>query len=127
MKSYSLESLISATLRIGITGAAILGVIGGAWYLGAYGSHSVSFATFRGTSSAFLSPVEIVREIVSPYAQPAGKRELAVVQLGILLLLATPVMRVALSVVGFALERDKTYVVITSVVLMTLLISACFL
>jgi uncharacterized membrane protein len=48
---------------------------------------------------------------------------LAVSQLGLLVLLATPVARVAASVVGFALERDRLYVVITLAVLTVLLTS----
>jgi uncharacterized membrane protein len=43
------------------------------------------------------------------------------------LLLATPVIRVAFSIIGFAIERDRTYVAITSVVLATLLVSAFLL
>ena len=43
------------------------------------------------------------------------------VMLGVLLLVATPVLRVAVSVVGFALERDRRFVVITALVLAVLL------
>ncbi len=51
----------------------------------------------------------------------AALRPVAIAQLGLALLLATPVVRVAASVVGFALERDGIYVVITLVVLAILL------
>ncbi len=47
----------------------------------------------------------------------------AVVTLGLLLLIATPIMRVAASVLLFALERDRHFVVITSLVLAILLFS----
>lgn len=47
----------------------------------------------------------------------------AIVQLGLLTLLATPVARVAASVVGFALERDRLYTAITLAVLLILLTS----
>ena len=43
--------------------------------------------------------------------------------MGVLLLIATPVARVALSLVGFALERDWHYVLITAIVLAILLYS----
>ena len=46
-----------------------------------------------------------------------------IIQLGLLLLIATPVARVAFSVVAFALERDRLYVVITLIVLAVLLFS----
>ena len=46
---------------------------------------------------------------------------LAITQLGLLVLIATPVVRVGFSVVGFALERDRLYVAITVAVLAVLL------
>ena len=45
------------------------------------------------------------------------------IQLGLVLLIATPVARVAFSVVAFLLQRDRTYVVITLIVLAVLLFS----
>jgi uncharacterized membrane protein len=42
---------------------------------------------------------------------------------GLLLLIATPVLRVAVSVFAFVYERDRTFVAITLVVLMLLLLS----
>jgi uncharacterized membrane protein len=47
----------------------------------------------------------------------------AIAQLGLITLLATPVARVAASVVGFALEGDRLYAAITTAVLLILLIS----
>ena len=47
----------------------------------------------------------------------------AFVALGLILLIATPVIRVAASIIAFALEHDRRYVVITSIVLAILLIS----
>jgi uncharacterized membrane protein len=41
----------------------------------------------------------------------------AIIQLGLLLLIATPVARVAFSAVAFAIEHDYMYVVITLIVL----------
>ncbi len=46
-----------------------------------------------------------------------------VIQLGFLVLIATPVMRVALSLVGFAKQGDRTYVVVCLTVLALLLYS----
>ena len=52
----------------------------------------------------------------------AGRGQ-AVVALGLLLLIATPILRVAVSVIGFALARDRTYTLITAAVLAVLLFS----
>jgi uncharacterized membrane protein YfcA len=48
---------------------------------------------------------------------------MAIVTTGLLVLLATPVLRVTVSIVAFAIERDRTYVIITAIVLAILLFS----
>lgn len=53
-------------------------------------------------------------------------RPQAIITLGLLLLIATPIVRVAASVIAFAIERDRRYVLITIVVLLILLISLFF-
>lgn len=50
-------------------------------------------------------------------------RAQAFIALGLLLLIATPVVRVAVSIVGFAREHDRRYVLIASLVLLILLLS----
>jgi len=57
----------------------------------------------------------------------AALRPAAIAQLGLVVLLATPVLRVAASVIGFALERDRLYTAITLAVLAILLTSIFFL
>ncbi len=52
-----------------------------------------------------------------------GLHPQSVIAFGLLLLIATPVLRVAVSIVAFALEHDRMYVVITSAVLIILLFS----
>src|SRR5690242_19232924 len=47
----------------------------------------------------------------------------AYIALGLLLLIATPVLRVAVSILAFAREHDRRYVVITSLVLLVLCLS----
>ena len=46
-----------------------------------------------------------------------------IIQLGLLLLIATPIARVVFSVYAFARQRDRTYVLVTLVVLAVLLYS----
>jgi uncharacterized membrane protein len=52
----------------------------------------------------------------------AGRGQ-AVVTLGLILLIATPILRVLVSTIGFAIQRDRTYTIISAVVLVVLLIS----
>lgn len=47
----------------------------------------------------------------------------AIMALGLLILIATPVMRVAVSIVAFAMQRDWIYLAITSTVLALLILS----
>ena len=49
-------------------------------------------------------------------------RPQAIAQLGLLALILTPMTRVAASLVLFAVERDRTYVLISAIVLVILLI-----
>jgi uncharacterized membrane protein len=56
-------------------------------------------------------------------ADATAFRGRGIIQLGLLLLIATPVARVAFSVVAFALERERLYVIVTLAVLAVLLFS----
>ena len=47
----------------------------------------------------------------------------SIITLGLLLLIATPILRVAVSIIAFALERDFRFVVITAIVLVILILS----
>jgi uncharacterized membrane protein len=51
------------------------------------------------------------------------ERGRSLIQLGLLLLIATPIARVVFSIVGFAIERDRMYVAFTLIVLAVLLYS----
>jgi uncharacterized membrane protein YfcA/uncharacterized membrane protein len=54
-------------------------------------------------------------------------RPQAVIALGLLLLIATPVVRVAVSILAFAVERDRRFVGITTLVLLILLFSIFYM
>ena len=69
-----------------------------------------------GLSGMFV----IAGMIVMIIGHPAGEH---IANLGLLLLIATPVARVAASIVLFARERDFTFVIITTTVLLLLLLS----
>lgn len=56
-----------------------------------------------------------------------ARKPFAVIELGVLLLIATPVVRVAASVILFALQKDYLYTGITLAVLALLLISLILL
>ena len=117
MSEEGFELAISRVLRAGVIVSATLIAFGFAasFLVGWDGSltgappSSVDPASFQGMA-------EGLREL----------RPIAITQLGLLVLIATPVVRVAISVVGFAREHDLLYTAITLVVL-GLLLSSLFL
>jgi uncharacterized membrane protein len=116
-----LQRLIGATLRSGVLAASLTGVAGGAIFLALHGAQPVAFHSFAGANTPFASPLQTVHQVLAPMAE--GNRGLAIAQLGILILLLTPIIRVAFSIIGFALENDRLYVAITGIVLATLMAS----
>lgn len=110
------EQWIAVLLRGGVLLAAAVVLLGGVWHLGHPGSVRPDYHTFRGEPAELREPGLIARGAFS------GQPE-AIIQLGLLLLILTPVARVALSVAAFAVERDWTYVAMTLVVLTVLLYS----
>ena len=111
-----LAGTIGLLLRAGVMVAAALAAIGGALYLLSSGSTIPTYHQFHG------QPAEL-RSITGTIAAALHGGHLAIMQLGILALIATPVLRVALSLVGFALERDWVYVLCTAIVLAVLAFS----
>lgn len=113
------ELVIGALLRWGVILAATVAAAGAVLYVARYGATAVDYSSFRGTAGD-------LRSIAGVLAGLRARRPEALVQLGLLLLLATPVARVGLSLAAFLLQRDRTYVVITSIVLVVLLYSLAF-
>jgi uncharacterized membrane protein len=110
------ERLIGRLLRTGVVISAGVAVVGGVLYLIRFGSEAADYGTFHGVPEGLSS----VRGVLSG---AAGLHSRWIIQLGLLLLIATPVARVALSLFAFALQRDRTYVAITALVLSLLLFS----
>ena len=106
------ERVIGALLRWGVLLAA-LGALILADSSGPLGSAICGCRVFRGEPWDLRDLSEIVRVGLRGRSRVGG--------LGLLLLIAVPVERVAFSVVAFALQRDHTYVVVTLIVLTILM------
>ena len=113
---FRIEQMVGNLLRIGVILAAAVVVAGAAVFLIHYGGESPHYRIFHGEPSDLRHVRGIVGEALS--GNPRG-----LIQLGLLLLIATPVARVIFSVFGFALERDRAYVFITLFVLGVLVFS----
>jgi uncharacterized membrane protein len=101
-------------LQTGVLLSILVALIGMSLYLGRAGRQVADFQVFRGEPFDLRGAPAIVA------AALAGHRE-AIIQLGVVILIATPIARVLLSLVAFALQRDRTYVVVTLIVLVVLL------
>lgn len=110
------EEAVGNLLRIGLLIATAVVLIGAAVYLSRHGSEQPEYRIFHG------APPDL-RGIAGIVDVAADWRGRGLIQLGLLLLLATPVARVTFSIVAFALQRDRLYMAITSVVLAVLLYS----
>jgi uncharacterized membrane protein len=114
LSEHDAEQLIGRLLQTGVLLAAAVTLVGGALLLAQHGSSAPAFSDFRGQPGNLTSIIGILRGV------RAGQSD-AIVQLGIVLLIATPIARVAFTLVVFALQRDRIYVFITLFVLMLLL------
>ena len=111
---HEVEQMIGRLLQIGVTIAAAVVIIGGAMFLLQHGRDPVGYQHFSTSPSPLWTLGGIVHGV-------AALDSAAIVQFGLVLLIATPVMRVALTLVAFALQRDRVYIALTAVVLALLL------
>ncbi len=110
IKDEEFDALLAAVLRAGVVVSALVVIVGGAVFLARHGTERPSYHVFRGEPGDLRSVAGIGVSAVR-----GGGRGL--VQLGLLLLIATPIARVVFSVAGFIRERDWLYVVVTLIVL----------
>jgi uncharacterized membrane protein len=111
-----IERFLGALLRTGVMTAAVIVILGGTLYLRHHGAETPAYRTFHGEPPDLCSVPGIV----------SAARELqarAIIQFGLLVLIATPIARVFFSILAFAAERDFTYALITALVLMVLVYS----
>lgn len=114
------ETLIGQLLRIGVSLSAAVVFAGGVRYLFQYRS------TTAERLRVFTGEPDTLRHISSIAHFALGLHSRGLIQLGLLILIATPVARVAFSVLGFAGERDWLYVKVTLAVLAILLYGLIF-
>ncbi|MGB6802593.1 MAG: DUF1634 domain-containing protein [Candidatus Sulfotelmatobacter sp.] len=108
-----MDVVIGNLLRFGVLVSALVVLLGGVLYLVRNGHSPTDYRVFRGEPSQLRS----VRGILHNAVALNGR---GIIQLGLLLLIATPVARVAFSIFGFAEEHDRMYVVVASIVLLVL-------
>ncbi len=105
-----METMMGNLLRAGVILAAAVVLVGGLIYLVRHGSSQPSYQMFRG------EPADL-RTLCGIWGDAISFRGRGIIQLGLLLLILTPVARVGFSVYAFARQRDWTYVTFTLIVL----------
>src|SRR5262245_17888906 len=103
MTDEKLEAMIGNLLRAGVLASAVIVTSAGIFYLLQHHAEDVNYATFHIERSN-------LRTLPGIFSSAMRLRADALIQLGLVLLIATPIVRVMLAAVGFYLERDHLYV-----------------
>ncbi|EHQ28529.1 DUF1634 domain-containing protein [Mucilaginibacter paludis] len=111
-----IEQLIGSLLRWGVLLSMAVVLIGGAIYLYRHGHEVIDYSIFK-------SQPDFTRQVQPIIAGAIHLRGRAIIQFGIILLIATPICRVLLSAIGFAAEKDYLYVGIAAFVLAIITVS----
>jgi uncharacterized membrane protein len=111
-----IEEIVGSLLRTGVMTSAAVVLVGAFIYLIRHGRSPADYHVFRGEPSD-------LRTLSGIFHSALTLRGRGIVQLGLVLLIFTPVARVAFSIWGFAEEHDRMYVIFTSIVLVILLYS----
>lgn len=110
------EKLVGTLLLTGVMISGLVVFVGGVLYLLKYGRDPVRYQNFDPQQGSLHG----IGGVLKLALRGDGR---AVIEIGLLLLIATPVMRVVFSMVAFALEKDRLYVALTLIVLVILLLS----
>jgi uncharacterized membrane protein len=116
MDDRRLETMIGQLLRAGVLLAAATVFAGGVLYLVQHHSDRTNYHTFVAGAPSTRSVSGILQSAAH------GDSE-AIIEVGLLLLILTPIARVAVAMVGFLLERDRLYAVVSLIVLAILAFS----
>lgn len=111
-----IEEIVGNLLRAGVTLSALVVLAGAVVYLLRHGRSLTDYHVFHGEPSDLRSLRGILHSAFTLHGR-------GIIQLGLVLLIATPVARVAFSIWGFAEEHDRMYMIFTGVVLIILLYS----
>jgi uncharacterized membrane protein len=111
-----IDKVIGGLLRVGVVVSSLVVMIGGSLYLKRHGTELPNYHMFYGEPTQLRSVSGIIKDASSF----SGR---GIIQFGLLLLIATPVMRVAFATVAFIIQRDRIYVGVTLIVLSVLLFS----
>ncbi len=108
------DQLIGRLLQAGVAVSAVVLLLGWALFLLKHGGEPADVRDFRNAPPALSSVINVIQGALSLRAP-------ALMQLGIVLLVATPVARVALTLVAFLRRREGVFALLSAIVLLILL------
>ena len=111
-----IDEIIGNLLRAGMIVSSLIVLIGGGLYLARHGTEVPNYHIFHGEPSDLRSVPGIMKDLSTFSSR-------GVIQFGLLVLIATPVMRVLFTVISFMIQRDRVYVGVTLIVLAVLIFS----
>lgn len=109
-----MDAIMGRLLQVGVLLASSVVFVGGVLFLRLHRATAPDYTHFKSDAASLLAPTAMFHAIAAGNAA-------AIIQLGILLLIATPIARVIFAVIAFAIERDRLYVVISLIILSVLL------
>jgi uncharacterized membrane protein len=105
-----IETAMGNLLRLGVLLSACIVFAGGIVYMARHGQEEPAFRSFSGEPKQFTN-----LKMIFEYAFKGSGR--AIIQVGVLVLIATPIARIIFSIIGFIKEKDILYTGITLFVL----------
>ena len=115
-KRKDVDSYMGKLLRSGVILSSIVTLVGGIVYLVQYHGHIPDYSPIPSREE-FPGTAEYLRHLTTIMDGIVAFDGASIIQLGVIILIATPILRVAFSVFTFLLEKDYLYVFITLVVL----------
>src|SRR5476649_2336075 len=110
-RDTDMQLLLGRVLRAGTVVSISIVFFGGVIYLYRHGHSVANYKVFIGTP-------DFVQHAASLFSGAYSLKGQAIIQLGIILLIATPIFRVIFSAIGFVFEKDYLYVGISLLVVL---------
>ncbi|HVU99064.1 MAG TPA: DUF1634 domain-containing protein [Puia sp.] len=113
-RDADLEQIIGSLLRNGVLASSVVVLAGGIVYLVRHGGRYPEYHHFQGEPDKMRKPLLMWEAVWRGEGRP-------LIQLGLLILVATPIARILFSFIGYLLEKDYLYAVLTAIVLLVIL------
>jgi uncharacterized membrane protein len=114
MKTARIERILGIVLLSGVLSSAVFVLAGGAVYMTHHGTQRAHYRIFRGEPSDLRS----LQGVLGDAREFSGR---GIILLGLMFLVAVQVIRVGLTCLLFAWNRDRVFVMISLLVLVMLL------